>query len=132
VATRDAYPLCDKPFYGKQNFVRYGTCEIRVHYMSVQQGYAELATAAATGESTYSYNACANFSDSISNDGTSDKSPECLSSYHEGAMSGASSNEDASFLMVTVSTQLEAVRTLHLLESIVDIGQQSEQGGSPP
>jgi endogenous inhibitor of DNA gyrase (YacG/DUF329 family) len=70
VASRDACPLCDKPFYRKQKFLRSGTCDIRVHCMCLQLEDAELATVAATGERTYKCNACAKKLDSSSNDKT--------------------------------------------------------------
>jgi hypothetical protein len=92
----------------------------------LQLGDAELATVAMTGESTYKCSACAKELDSSSNDKTLAKSSESLSSHHEGATSSTSSNEDASSLMITVSTQLEAIRlnrkcTMQLVESLVDM-----------
>jgi hypothetical protein len=53
VASRDARPLCDKPFYEKQKFIRCSDCDIRVHCVCLRLGEVELAALTATGESLY-------------------------------------------------------------------------------
>jgi hypothetical protein len=91
----------------------------------LQIGEAEQATVAATGESVYKCNACAKSLGSSSNGKAPVKSPESLS-HHDGATSCASPNEEASSLIISVSTQLEAVRlngqcTIQLVESLRDM-----------
>jgi hypothetical protein len=122
VASRDACPLCDKPFYGKQKYIRCGVCEIRVHCVCLQLGDDEMATVTATGESTYKCNKCAKELEPSDDDKTPAKSPESQCN-HEGAMSSASSHEEASSL-ISVSSKLEAIRlngkcTIELVESLV-------------
>jgi hypothetical protein len=125
VASRDACPLCDKPFCGKQKFVRCGACEVRIHCVCLQLQEAEQATVTATGEYVYKCNARAKSSGSSSNDKARAKSPESLS-HHEGGTSCALPNEEASSLIISVSAQLEAVRlngqcTIQPVESLVDM-----------
>jgi hypothetical protein len=125
VASWDACPLCDKPFCGKHKFVRCDACEIQIHCVCLQLGEVEQATVTETGESVYKCNACAKSLGSSSNDKALPKSMESLS-HHEGATSCTSPNEEASSLIISVSTQFEAVRhngqcTIQLVESIVDM-----------
>jgi hypothetical protein len=89
VASRDACPLCDMPFYGKQKFVRCGACETRIHCVSLQLGEAEQAAITATGESVYKCDACAKLLGSSSSVKAPSNSPESL--LHHGAASCASS-----------------------------------------
>ncbi|PNF41597.1 hypothetical protein B7P43_G11564 [Cryptotermes secundus] len=86
MASRDAFPLCDKPFYGKEKFIRCGVCEVRSHCACLQLGEAEQATLTAEGESVYKCNACANSSGIDMNPAHSPGSPA-----NEGATSCASS-----------------------------------------
>jgi hypothetical protein len=123
VASRDACPLCDKPFYGKQKFVRCGACEIRFHCVCLQLEEAEQAAITATGESVFKCNACAKASGSNSIDKAPAKSLESLS--YEGATSCASSNEEDSPL-ISVSNQLQAIRrngkcTIELVGPLVEL-----------
>jgi hypothetical protein len=66
--SRDACPVCDKPFYGKQKFLHCGACDIRIHCMCLQLGEAEQATISVTGESAYKCDSCAKTLGSSSND----------------------------------------------------------------
>jgi hypothetical protein len=123
-ACRDACPVSDKPFYGKQKFVLWGACDIRIHCVCLQHGEAEQATLSATGESAYQCDSCAKSSGSSGIDMAPAKSPDSLR-HHEGATSCASSNEEASSLN-SVSTQLEAIRnngkcTVDLVQSLVNM-----------
>ncbi|PNF33865.1 hypothetical protein B7P43_G07227 [Cryptotermes secundus] len=104
VASRDACPLCDKPFYGKQKFIRCGVCEVRSHCACLQLGETEQATLIAEGESVYKCNACANSSGIDMDPTNSLRSPS-----NEGATICDSSNQEASPL-ISVSTQLEAIK----------------------
>jgi hypothetical protein len=63
-ASRDACPVCDKPFYGKQKFVRCSGCDISI----LQLGEAEQASISATGESAYKCDSCAKSLGSSDND----------------------------------------------------------------
>ncbi|XP_033608317.1 uncharacterized protein LOC117282512 [Cryptotermes secundus] len=124
VASRDACPLCDKPFYGKQKFIRCGVCEVRSHCACLQLGEAEKATLTAEGESVYKCNACAN-SSGIDMDPTNSPGSPSNEGANEGATSCASSNREVSPL-ISVSNQLEAIRhngqcTVQLIESLVDM-----------
>ncbi|PNF20345.1 hypothetical protein B7P43_G12886 [Cryptotermes secundus] len=124
VACRDACPICDKPFYGKQKFIRCGVCEVRSHCACLQLGEAEQATLTAEGESIYKYNACAN-SSGIDMDPTNSPGSPSNEGANEGATSCASSNQEASPL-IFVSNQLEAIRhngqcIVQLIESLVDM-----------
>jgi hypothetical protein len=106
-ARRDACPVCDKPFYGKQKFFLCCECDIRIHCVCLQLGDAEQAAISATAQSAYKCDSCAKTLGSSDNDKAPAKSPESL--CHHGATSCASSNEEASSL-ISVSTQLEANR----------------------
>jgi hypothetical protein len=107
VASWDACPLCDEPFYGKQKCVRCGACETRIHCVCLQRGEAEQAAITATGESVYKCDACAKSLGSSRNVKAPAKSPESLP--HNGTTSCTSSNVETSSL-ISVSTQLEAIR----------------------
>jgi hypothetical protein len=74
----------------------------------LQLGKARQAALSVTGESVYRCDACAKSLGSSSSVKAPSKSPESL--HHPGAMSCASSNEEASSL-ISVSTQLEAVQS---------------------
>jgi hypothetical protein len=123
VASRDACPLCDKPFYGKQKFVRCGACETRINSVCLHLGEAEQAAISATGESVYKCDACAKSMGCTSNYKAPAKSPEYL--RHNGATSYASSNEEIP-LLISVSTQLEAIRNhgqciIEFIQSLVNM-----------
>jgi hypothetical protein len=123
VAGRNAFPLYDKPFYGKQKFVRCGASEIGIHCVCLQLGEAEQATISATGESVYKCDACAKLLSSSSNVKSPAKPPESL--LRHGATICASSNEETS-LLNSVSSQLEAIRnsgqcTIDLTQSLVNM-----------
>ena len=57
-ASRDACPVCVKPFYGKQKSVRCGTCDVRFHSVCVLLGEADQPTVTVAGESAYTCDAC--------------------------------------------------------------------------
>jgi hypothetical protein len=110
VASRDACPLCDKPFYGKQKFVHCGACEVWIHYVCLQLGEAKQAAISTTGDSVYRCDACATSLGSSSSVKALSKSPESL--HHHGAKSCASSNEEASSL---ISEYVPLINTVLLL-----------------
>jgi hypothetical protein len=101
-ASRDACPVCDKRFYGKQKFVRCGACDIRTHCVCLQLGDAEQVTISATVESTYKCDSCAETLGSSDKDKIPAKSPESLCRH--GATSCVSSNEGWPVLRISVLT----------------------------
>jgi hypothetical protein len=104
VASQDTCPLCDKPFYGKQKFIRCSACDIHVHSMCLQLGEAELASLTATGENLYKCSVCKALG-SRSMDTTQAQLQESLPNEGEAAIS-ASSNEEVSSV-IAVSNQLD-------------------------
>jgi hypothetical protein len=81
VASRDACPLCDKPFCGKQKFVCCGACEVRIHCMCLQLAEAKQVAISTTGESVYRCDACAKSLGSSTSVKALSKSPESASSW---------------------------------------------------
>jgi hypothetical protein len=124
-ASRDVCPICVKPFYGKQKFVRCGTCDIRFHNACVQPSEADQATITLSGESAFTCDACVTSLDSSSVmklASSHGSEPEPVTLPPVGAKSSSPSNIESS--ISAVSAQLEAVRlngqsTLQLIESLV-------------
>jgi hypothetical protein len=52
MASKDLCPVCKKPFYGKQKFIRCGVCDSRFHCNCLQAGVTEACVSASTGKST--------------------------------------------------------------------------------
>jgi hypothetical protein len=122
VASRDACPICDKPFYGKQKFVRCDTCELRFHCTCLHHGELDQATASATGKSVFTCDSCSN-SLGPGNDKTPVESLQLQHPSSEGALSCSSSHSE---YVSSVSSQLEAVRvngqgTIELIQTLLDM-----------
>jgi hypothetical protein len=52
-ASKDQCEVCEKPFYGKQKFIRCGECDLRFHCNCLQTGVTETSVSVSTGKSTY-------------------------------------------------------------------------------
>jgi hypothetical protein len=125
VASRDACHICDKPFYGKQKFVRCVTCDLRFHGTCIQRKEADQATATASSKSVFTCDSCTN-SVGPCNDKTPIESCQLQSSSSEGALSWPSPNSEYA---QSVNSQLAAIRingqgTFKLVQTLMDMVNQ--------
>jgi hypothetical protein len=58
MTSKDLYAVCEKPFYGKQHFIRCGLCFSRFHSNCVQTGVSETNVSASTDKSSYKCDSC--------------------------------------------------------------------------
>jgi hypothetical protein len=105
MASKDLCVVCEKPFYGKQNFIRCGECDSRFHCNCLQTGVSETNVSASTGTSAYKCENCKKLARDTTNEyfvGNNNRK-EVLSAEIECTASRIGDTD-------SLSVQLEAVR----------------------
>jgi DNA-directed RNA polymerase subunit RPC12/RpoP len=68
MASKDLCAVCEKPFYGKQKFIRCGECDSRFHCNCLQTGVLETIVSAFTGKSAYKCENCRKLASNTTNE----------------------------------------------------------------
>jgi hypothetical protein len=68
MASKDPCEVCEKPFYGKQKFIRCSKCDLRFHCNCLQTGVTETNVNASTGKSTYKCDSCKKLTEDTTNE----------------------------------------------------------------
>jgi hypothetical protein len=105
MANKDPCALFEKPFYGKQMFIRCGECDSRFHSNCLHPGVVEGCVSASTVKSTYTCDSCKKLSGDtlMEHSNANSNQEEVLSTEIQCNTSCIGDN-------ASLSVQLEAVR----------------------
>jgi hypothetical protein len=131
MASKDLCAVCEKPFYGKQKFIRCGECDSCFHCNCLQSDVSESNVIASTGKSAYKCENCKKQASDSTNEQSVNISnqKEVLSEEAECIVLYAGDTD-------SLSLQLEAIRangicTMEMVQSLIvtvsELGSEVQQ-----